>query len=320
MKYQTIPIDKIRPDPNQPRKNFDEEALKEMTVSISNEGVINAIEVDKDMVIITGERRWRASKMAGLKEIPVKIIEKISPKERFIRQVQENIHQNTMSPLDTATSLEKIRTWVSSSTVELDRDKKHQADRYRKGILELHKLLGTPESTISRFLDLLGETGEMKKALQTQGFQMSKVEIVNNSPKKYQADLRHLVASQKDVTRDTVRNIASALKRAEKYEEDHLVKELLKENYEGLTSVEALHKINKIIPDEMSRVKEPADAMKFISEKAVELMELLDEHPLDSFDDFHRPMVVKDLRALGAYMGWYLSGKKEEMKKLKSGE
>ena len=77
-KYISIPIDKIRPDKNQPRKSFDEDALKGMAVSIKNEGVINAIEIDEKFIIITGEQRWRAAKIAGLKEVPVKIIENIT--------------------------------------------------------------------------------------------------------------------------------------------------------------------------------------------------------------------------------------------------
>src|SRR3990167_1010759 len=159
MEYKTVPIDKIKPDPDQPRKVFDEEAIKEMAISIKNEGIINDIEVDENFLIVTGERRWRAAKIAGLEEVPVKII-KITGKERFIRQVQENIHQNTMTPLDTAEALEQIRGWIASSTVELARDEYHKGERYKRGIAELHKLLGTPETTLARYLNILGETEE----------------------------------------------------------------------------------------------------------------------------------------------------------------
>ena len=73
MEIIEIEIDKIKPDKDQPRTSMDELELKEMAQSIVTQGVINPIEVDNDMVIITGERRWRAAKIAGLKVVPVKI-------------------------------------------------------------------------------------------------------------------------------------------------------------------------------------------------------------------------------------------------------
>ena len=68
-----IPVNKIHANPNQPRKNFDEDALNELAASIRTHGVIQPIVVNKDedgYLIIAGERRWRASKIAGLDTIP----------------------------------------------------------------------------------------------------------------------------------------------------------------------------------------------------------------------------------------------------------
>ena len=317
MNYQVVPIEKLKPDLDQPRKYFDEESIIGMADSINNEGVINAIEVDENFIIITGERRWRASKLAGLKEVPVKILAKITPKERFIRQVQENIHQNTMSAWDTAIAIDKIRKFIlTSSAAELVRDSRHKGKRSQKGVLELHKLLGIPESTISEFLDLLTETGEMKKALQTPGFQRTKVATIKEAPQKYQKRLKHIVSTQQNIPRDTVRHIAGALRRADRYGEEDKAAELLNQNYEGLRNLEALSKINKIVPTEEARVKEPADAVKFIAERVIEFMELLDGHPLESFDDFHRPMIIRDLKALGFYLGNYLQGKNTKISKI----
>ncbi len=74
-KIISIPIEKIKPDVNQPRQYIDEEDLKGMAQSIVTEGIINPIEVDKNFVIVTGERRWRAAKIAGLKSVRAMIIE-----------------------------------------------------------------------------------------------------------------------------------------------------------------------------------------------------------------------------------------------------
>ncbi len=284
-----------------------------MAISIKNEGLINPIEIDKNFVIITGELRWKASKIAGLKEVPVKILENISLKERFIRQVQENTHQNTMAPLDTAEALDKVRKTFLSSAAKLKEGR--GGFRYgEEGVEKLHNLFGIPKSTISQYLDLLGETGEMKKALQTPGFQRTKISEIKKAPEKYREKLKHVVVTQKTLTRDTVRHIATALRRADEYEEDEDANKLLDQNFEGLTAVEAIIKINKIVLDEGSRLKDPASALRAVSEKIGELMGLLNDHLLESFDDFHRSFLIRDLNALGFYLQSYLQGK--DMKNL----
>ncbi len=316
-KHQVAPIGKLQPDKNQPRSYFDEETLEAMAVSIKNEGVINAIEVDKNFIIITGEQRWRAAQLAGLKEVPVKVLEAISEKERFIRQMQENLSRNTMGPMETAKGFDKIRgKWLASTTAALARDKFHKGNRYQKGIKELHEIFGLPETTIITYLNLLEEKDpEMVKALKNPKFQMSKVGTINSAPKKYQKKLRHIAATQVDLPRDTVRHMAAALSRAERYGEVEKATELLNQNFEGMRTLEALRKINKIVPDEESRLREPADTVKFISGKVIEFMDLLDEHPLESFDEVHRSFTVRDLNFLGFYLQNYLQGK--DMKNMK---
>ena len=308
MNYQLVPIGKISADPLQPRQYFNENALKEMAVSVKNEGIINPIEVDENFVIITGERRWRASKLAGLKEIPARVLAGLSPDKRFIRQVQENLHQNTMSAWDTALALDKTRKLICSPGEQIPKRGVSIGDIW--GITELARLFGKEKSYYSEMLSLLAETGEMREALKDPSFQRTKLrEITDFTPKKYHEGLRHVVATQKKITRDTVRHLATALSRADKYGEEEKAKKLLKENFDGLSTLEALTKINKIVPDEESRVKEPADAVKFISEKVIDFMELLEEHPLKSFDDVHRTLAMRDLTALGFYLQNYLQGK-----------
>lgn len=316
MNYKTIAIGELKPDPEQPRKHINEEAVKEMAVSIKSEGVINPIEVDGKFNIITGELRWQAAKIAGLKEVPVKVLKNLSLKKRHIRQVQENLHHNSMSAYDTAVALDKIRKTFLTPAAEVK--KGSGGFRHGKhGVKELHDLLGIPETTISETLDLLGVSDELKEALKDPSFQRTKVTAIKEAPVKYHKKLEHVIAIQKNIPRDTVRHIATALRRADKYGEDDKANKLLDENLESLNVVEAVAKINKIVPDEMSRVKEPADAYKFTSEKVVELMELLDDHPLTSFDDFHRPRQVGNINALGFYLQAYLKGEDMKLEGLK---
>ena len=86
-KIQTIKIGNIKPNPNQPRKYFDEEKLEELADSIKENGVIQPLIVQKDgskYMIIAGERRYRASLIAGLEELPC-IIKSYSDKRiRFV--------------------------------------------------------------------------------------------------------------------------------------------------------------------------------------------------------------------------------------------
>lgn len=94
MRVEIVPLSRIKPDPNQPRKTFPEDGIRDLSKSLLQEGFINPIEVDKDLMIITGERRYRAAKMAKLVEIPVHINEEeLTPVERLRRQIVENVLQ-----------------------------------------------------------------------------------------------------------------------------------------------------------------------------------------------------------------------------------
>lgn len=99
-----LKISQIEPNRNQPRKSFDETALEELADSIRNHGVIQPIIVrkrDDYYEIIAGERRWRAARLAGLKEIPVVIREYTDSEVSEIALI-ENIQREDLSPLEEA--------------------------------------------------------------------------------------------------------------------------------------------------------------------------------------------------------------------------
>jgi ParB family chromosome partitioning protein len=100
-----ISLDKIVANPNQPRKNFDEEALKELAESIKQHGVIQPVLVESgpndSYTIITGERRARAARMAGLSEIPV-IIRDFNDEQRIAVALVENIQRADLNPIEEA--------------------------------------------------------------------------------------------------------------------------------------------------------------------------------------------------------------------------
>ena len=105
-----IEIGKIDVNPNQPRKNFDANALKELSISIKEHGVIQPVILaprgDRYM-IVAGERRFRASKMAGLKEIPA-VVKDYTDKQIQEIALLENIQREDLNPIETARAMKQL--------------------------------------------------------------------------------------------------------------------------------------------------------------------------------------------------------------------
>ena len=107
-----VDINKLEPNREQPRKNFDQEALAELADSIRKFGLIQPILVqDRDSYyeIVAGERRWRASKLAGLKEVPV-IIRKFTEQEIVEISLIENIQREDLNPIEEALAYKRLHT------------------------------------------------------------------------------------------------------------------------------------------------------------------------------------------------------------------
>ena len=105
-----VKLTKVEPNRKQPRKNFDEDALQELADSIKQFGIIQPILVQdrKDHYeIIAGERRWRAAKMAGLKEVPV-IIRDYSEREIVEISLIENIQREDLNPIEEAHAYKRL--------------------------------------------------------------------------------------------------------------------------------------------------------------------------------------------------------------------
>ena len=105
----TLPINEIIPNKEQPRKTFDEGALQELADSITVHGVLQPLLVrpllSGGYQLIAGERRWRASRMAGLKEVPV-IIRELSDSEAMEIAIIENLQREDLNPIEEAEGLQ----------------------------------------------------------------------------------------------------------------------------------------------------------------------------------------------------------------------
>jgi ParB family chromosome partitioning protein len=147
----TLPIAKIKPNPNQPRKNFDEEALSELADSIEKNGVLQPILVRKKgstYEIVAGERRYQASKKAKLKEIPV-IIRDISDDEVFKLALIENLQRSDLNPIEEAQGYRQL----------IDRDNLTQEalaqilSKSRSAVANTLRLLDLPEDVQNLMAD-----------------------------------------------------------------------------------------------------------------------------------------------------------------------
>lgn len=105
-----ISINDIEPNRAQPRSHFDEDALQELADSIKQYGIIEPLVVQKKgnrFEIIAGERRWRAARIAGMKEVPV-VIKEYSENEIFTIALIENIQREDLNPIEEATAYQKL--------------------------------------------------------------------------------------------------------------------------------------------------------------------------------------------------------------------
>lgn len=108
---QTLPLARLRANADQPRRSFDDEALRELADSIKEHGLIQPIVVTPKgdaYEIVAGERRYRASKLAGLTEVPV-IIRTLSAQNQLELSLIENIQRRDLNSIETATAYAKLR-------------------------------------------------------------------------------------------------------------------------------------------------------------------------------------------------------------------
>jgi len=105
-----ININKLKPNSNQPRKHFDEEKIEELAQSIGEHGIIQPVMVrktDAGYEIVAGERRWRAARKAGLKEIPC-IIRELTEEQNILMALIENVQREDLNVIEEAQGIERM--------------------------------------------------------------------------------------------------------------------------------------------------------------------------------------------------------------------
>lgn len=140
-----IPIDQIRPNPQQPRTTLDEESLEELAASITEHGIIQPLIVsadsdEGDYTLIAGERRWRAAEMAGLTLVPV-IEKNVSEQGQLELALIENLQRTDLTPLEMAEAYRQL-----SEDFELTHEQiAERVGKSRTSITNTLRLLNLPE-------------------------------------------------------------------------------------------------------------------------------------------------------------------------------
>ena len=156
-------INKVEPNREQPRKKFDEDALLELSESIKQFGVLQPLlvtERDDYFEIIAGERRWRAAKMAGVKEVPV-IIKKLTEQEIMEISLIENIQREDLNPIEEAQAYKRLLTEFNLKQDEVA----ERVSKSRTAVTNAMRLLKLNDKVQQMLIDEMLTTGHARALL-----------------------------------------------------------------------------------------------------------------------------------------------------------
>ena len=146
-RIETLPLREIEPDPGQPRKTFDDETLAELASSIAEHGLIQPIavrpKVSGGYLIVAGERRWRASRMAGLTEVPV-IVKDVTDEQAMELALVENLQREDLDPVEEAAGIRELMTRCDLTQEQAAR----KLGKSRSALANSLRLLSLPETVL----------------------------------------------------------------------------------------------------------------------------------------------------------------------------
>ncbi len=146
-RIESLPLREIEPDPGQPRKTFDEETLAELSASIAEHGLLQPIAVrpraSGGYLIVAGERRWRACRMAGLSEVPV-IIKDVTDEQAMELALVENLQREDLDPVEEAAGIRELMTRCGLTQEQAAR----KLGKSRSALANSLRLLSLPESVL----------------------------------------------------------------------------------------------------------------------------------------------------------------------------
>lgn len=240
----TVDLDKLKAREDQPRKNFDDDSLEELANSIKADGVIQPIVVRKvgdKYEIIAGERRFRASKLAGLEKVPI-VIKNVSDRKARELALVENIQREDLNPIEEAISLKTLM------------------EEYKLTQQELSDIVGKSRSYIANNLRLLNLSDYIKEYLirgelsPSQGRTLLSLET-EEERKKY---LDKLLVKEVNI-----RDVEKKAKQSKNKNEDIFIKDICERLTEVLDAKVKIHEKKKGGQIEISYLNE-ADLQRII--------------------------------------------------------
>lgn len=240
----TVDLDKLKAREDQPRKNFDDDSLEELANSIKADGVIQPIVVRKvgdKYEIIAGERRFRASKLAGLEKVPI-VVKNVSDRKARELALVENIQREDLNPIEEAISLKTLM------------------EEYKLTQQELSDIVGKSRSYIANNLRLLNLSDYIKEYLirgelsPSQGRTLLSLET-EEERKKY---LDKLLIKEVNI-----RDVEKKAKQSKNKNEDIFIKDICERLTEVLDAKVKIHEKKKGGQIEISYLNE-ADLQRII--------------------------------------------------------
>lgn len=207
----TVPIERIEPNPNQPRRDFDRGALEELAASIREKGVIQPLIVRENPVksgyyeIVAGERRWRAAQMAQLHDLPV-LVREVSDSELLELAIIENIQRADLNPIEEAMGYRQLMDRFGHTQERLA----ETLSKSRSHIANLLRLLTLPDivqtwlregrltAGHARALVATDNPAELARRVVDQGLSVRETERLAQAPKRARAEARAPRGGDKD--------------------------------------------------------------------------------------------------------------------------
>ena len=189
-----VSVNKITPSPYQPRREFDERKLEELASSIKSHGLLQPVVIrirpDGAYELIAGERRLRASALAGLNEIPA-IVENVSDKDASTFALIENLQREDLNPLEEASGYHRLQ------------------EEFGLTQEDLAKLVGKSRSTVANSIRLLSLGARSRELLQSGHLEMGHARALLALSGVEQDKIAELIASKKHSVRQTEKLIRS---------------------------------------------------------------------------------------------------------------
>lgn len=147
---RNMPLDRLKPNPFQPRQDFDQEALEELAESLKRNGLMQPLVIRKDgseFTIIAGERRFRAARLAGLEQVPVIVMDEVDDATMLELALVENLQREDLNPLETADAYRTLIEKCGLTQGQLAQ----RVGKSRTSVTNSLRLLGLPDQ-IKRYI------------------------------------------------------------------------------------------------------------------------------------------------------------------------